>query len=253
MQPVENRLFWGKRTNLFLSKRNGKLERNAGKRIAYIMEMKKVTKPQVIQYLRQQAVAFLGFIVMAFGVALFLLVELGGDPGQVFADGIHKHLGISNGMALTLLHASFFVFLLIFQRKLVRLDMLIPTFVTGPIIDFFMFLMGDFITPQLPMVQRILCSLIGCVFLGMGLCFYLNSHTGTAPMDCFAVILSEKAHIKLGYARIVQDATYFMIGFLLGGTYGIGTVIAVLLTGFYINIFTKVGNKTLFKWARIVT
>lgn len=215
--------------------------------------MKGVTKEQALQYLRQQGVAFIGFIVMSFGVALFLLVGLGGDPGQVFADSIHKHLGITNGMALTLLHLSFFVLLLIFQRRLVRLDMLIPTFVPGLIIDLFMFLMRDFVTPELPMALRVLSSLVGCVFLGMGLCFYLNSHTGTAPMDCFAVILSDKAHIKLGTARIVQDATYFLIGFLLGGTYGVGTLIAVLLTGMFVNLFTKLGNRTLFKWARIVS
>ena len=214
--------------------------------------MKRFTKEQAMQYLQRQGVAFLGFIIMAFGVSLFLLVELGGDPGQVFADGVHKHLGITNGMAITLLHASFFVLLLIFQRRLVRLDMLIPTFVTGPIIDLFMFLLKGYISPDLPIAARILSSFIGCIFLGMGLCFYLNSHTGTAPMDCFAIILSEKAHIKLGYARIVQDATYFVLGFLLGGTYGIGTVFAVLLTGLYINLFTKIGNKTLFKWAGIV-
>jgi uncharacterized membrane protein YczE len=59
-------------------------------------------------------------------------------------------------------------------------------------------------------------------------------------VGCFQFIplfLAEKTPLDLKYTQMISDALFFLIGFFLGGVVGIGTVAAVLLTG-YIMTYT---------------
>ena len=55
---------------------------------------------------------------------------------------------------------------------------------------------------------------------------------GTGPNDLVAIILSDKiASVEFRWVRVACDIFFVGLGFLLGGTVGIGTVVAVFLTG----------------------
>lgn len=79
---------------------------------------------------------------------------------------------------------------------------------------------------------RAASMLIGCVILSAGMSIVINSNAGTGPNDLVAVILSDKMEsVEFRWVRVGCDLFFVVLGFLLGGTVGAGTVVAVFLTG----------------------
>ena len=70
----------------------------------------------------------------------------------------------------------------------------------------------------------------------------IRSEAGTGPNDLVAVVISEKSGIRFGITRVATDALFVLVGFLLGGKVGIGTVICAFLVGFVADFFMPLSN-----------
>ena len=82
------------------------------------------------------------------------------------------------------------------------------------------------------MPVRIISVLVGCAILSLGMSVVINSNAGTGPNDLVAIILSDKLErIEFRWVRMGCDAFFVSLGFILGGTVGVGTIIAIFLTG----------------------
>ena len=90
--------------------------------------------------------------------------------------------------------------------------------------------------------------LAGCVILGFGMSIIIKSNSGTGPNDLIAMIFSDKINqhrrIAFRWVRIGCDVFFVAVGFFLGGTVGIGTVVAALLTGPVVQFFLPLSEKT---------
>ena len=79
---------------------------------------------------------------------------------------------------------------------------------------------------------RAIVMVLGCVVLSIGMSVVINSQAGTGPNDLIAIVISDKLpKIQFRFVRIGCDVFFIIIGFLLGGVVGIGTVVAAFLTG----------------------
>ena len=83
---------------------------------------------------------------------------------------------------------------------------------------------------------------LGCVILAFGMTIVIRSEAGTGPNDLVAVVISEKSGIRFGITRVATDALFVLIGFLLGGKVGIGTVICAFLVGFVADFFMPMSD-----------
>ena len=72
---------------------------------------------------------------------------------------------------------------------------------------------------------------LGCVILASGMSIVIRSEAGTGPNDLVAVVISEKRKIRFSVVRIATDVLFVLAGFLLGGRFGVGTIICALLVG----------------------
>ena len=78
----------------------------------------------------------------------------------------------------------------------------------------------------------VISVLVGCAILSLGMSVVINSNAGTGPNDLVAIILSDKLErIEFRWIRMGCDAFFVSLGFILGGTVGVGTIIAIFLTG----------------------
>ena len=59
----------------------------------------------------------------------------------------------------------------------------------------------------------------------------IKSEAGTEPNDLVAVVLSDKTKIRFGIMRIVVDFSFVALGWLMGGVFGVGTLICAFLVG----------------------
>ncbi len=188
-----------------------------------------------------------GLTIAHLGVTLFLQADLGSDPFNVFIQGLFRIIPWPDFVTHGRVHmgVSFLIIiaLSLTDRSYIRIGTLLCMVLGGPIIDGFTLLLGGMIHSGSPMLWRVFCLAIGCVILAFGMTIVIKSEAGTGPNDLVAVVISDKLEKKFGIVRIVVDAAFAAIGFALGGTLGLGTVICACLVGPTAQIFFPVSEK----------
>ena len=105
------------------------------------------------------------------------------------------------------------------------------------LIDFFTLLLTPLFAQAMALPLRIAILAAGCVILAYGMTIVIKSDAGTGPNDLVAIVISDKLHAKFSIVRIIVDACFIAVGWLLGGTFGIGTVICAALVGPVAGVF----------------
>lgn len=180
----------------------------------------------------------LGTIIIAFGISLFVRSEFGTDPFTCLNMGISSLTGISFGTCQLVMNLILFIFQLIFGRKDVGIGTLINAVFVGYLVDFFDFLYS--FLPQKSLVEQILLMIIGLIVIGYGVAMYMEANMGISPYDSLGVILSDKLKKKYSIMRMTQDITCVVIGFLLGGPFGIATILMAFLLGYIISHYREI-------------
>ena len=184
------------------------------------------------QWVRALLVLLAGLTIAHLGVTLFLLSELGTDPFTVMIQGLARTFSLTVGTVHVIVLCILMAVMLLGTKGYVKPGTVVCAFLGGPIIDLFTWLLGSGINAASPMAIRIASMVAGCVILAAGMSLVINSNAGTGPNDLVAIILSDKIRrIQFRWVRMLCDLFFVVAGFLLGGTVGAGTLVAVALTG----------------------
>ena len=92
-------------------------------------------------------------------------------------------------------------------------------------------------------VFKLVMLALGCVILAYGMTIVIKSDAGTGPNDLVSVVISDKTKKKFSVVRIIVDVSFVAIGFLLGGSLGIGTIICAFCVGPVAGHFLPVNEK----------
>ena len=177
-------------------------------------------------------VLLIGLTVAHLGVTLFLLSALGTDTFTVFIQGLSVVFGLTVGTVHVIVLCILMVVMLLTTKGYVKPGTVVCAFCGGPIIDFFTWLFGGYINGDSSMILRVASMLIGCVILAAGMSIVINSNAGTGPNDLVAVILSDKIEkVEFRWVRVGCDLFFVVLGFFLGGTVGVGTIVRYVLQG----------------------
>lgn len=208
--------------------------------------MKRSIKETVIR----MAILFIGLCIAHLGVTLFLLTDLGSDPFNVLVQGIFRTLSdraglkfLTHGYTHIGMNLLIIVILFLVDRNYIKLGTVCCMVFGGPIIDIFTILLGNYINSSLPFVVRLGVLALGCVILAYGMTVVIKSDAGTGPNDLVAISISEKGHFPFGITRTITDVSFVVIGFLLGGKFGIGTIVCAVLVGIVAEHFLPVNEK----------
>lgn len=188
-------------------------------------------------WIKRVILLLVGLTIAHLGVTLFLQADLGSDPFNVLIQGLFRFIPWPESIPVThgWVHvgASFLIILvlLVVDRSYIRIGTLLCMILGGPIIDVFTVLLQNIINSASPMVLRIISLVIGCVILAFGMSIVIKSQAGTGPNDLVAVVISDKSRRKFGVVRIVVDVCFAGVGFVFGGTIGLGTVVCAFLVG----------------------
>jgi uncharacterized membrane protein YczE len=169
-----------------------------------------------------------GWWIFGTGEACIVAADLGNSPWTVLAQGVAKHTPLQIGTATVVL--SFFVLLLwIPLRQRPGLGTILNALLVGLAIDATLaYLPGP---EDLALVMRGLLVLGGIGFVALGSGFYLTSHYGAGPRDGLMTGLSARTGGSLRLWRTVIEASALVVGVVLGGVAGLGTVAFALLIG----------------------
>ncbi len=201
----------------------------------------------LMQWAKRVALLLLGLTIAHLGVTLFLQADMGSDPFNVLIQGLYRFLPWPDFMTHGYVHVgvSFLIILvlLVVDRSYILIGTLLCMVLGGPIIDVFTLLLGGIIHSQSPLALRLGSLVLGCVILAFGMTIVIKSQAGTGPNDLVAVVLSDKTKKKFGTVRIVVDVSFAVVGFLLGGTLGLGTIVCACLVGPTAQWFFPVSEK----------
>ena len=192
------------------------------------------------EILLRVVILFIGLTIAHLGVTLFLLANLGSDPFNVLIQGLHRLIGsarITHGTVHICICFLIILILLFVDRSYIGIGTIICMFCGGPIIDFFNLLLGPLFAGEVSLAIRIAVNILGCVILAFGMTIVIKSEAGTGPNDLVAVVISDKLKKPFGIVRVIVDLVFTGIGFALGGTVGIGTIICAFCVGPVANFF----------------
>ena len=189
----------------------------------------------------------IGLTIAHLGVTLFLQANLGSDPFNVLIQGLYRfipwHAAITHGTVHVAVSFLIILVLLVVDRSYIRIGTLLCMILGGPIIDIFTLILAPVIHSQSPLVLRLASLVLGCVILAFGMTIVIKSDAGTGPNDLVGVVISDKSGKKFGIIRIVVDVSFAVIGFALGGTLGLGTIVCACLVGPTAQIFMPFSEK----------
>ena len=199
-------------------------------------------------------ILMVGLTIAHFGVTLFLLAELGSDPFNVMIQGLFRTASAWTGGAF-FTHGRIHIFmsllilcvLLFVDRSYIKPGTVLCMLCGGPIIDFFTSLLSPLAIQALPLPLRIAVLALGCAVLAYGMTIVIKSDAGTGPNDLVALVISEKAGKKFSVIRVLVDVGFVAIGWALGGTVGLGTIVCALLVGPVAGFFLPVNEKLIQK------
>ena len=194
-------------------------------------------------------ILLLGLVIAHLGVTLFLLSDLGSDPFNVFVQGIFRFLErkagwplLTHGRVHIAISLLIVLVLLFVDRSYLKIGTALCMLFGGPIIDGFTALLQPLLSGA-GLFWRIGMLVLGCVILAYGMTIVIRSDAGTGPNDLVALVISEKAKFRFSLTRVAVDALFALLGWLLGGTVGAGTLVCMFLVGPVAGIFLPINQK----------
>ena len=202
------------------------------------------------------AILMLGLCIAHLGVTLFLLSDLGSDPFNVFVQGIYRTLDrltgwgfLTHGRVHVAISLVIVLILLFVDKSYIKIGTALCMLFGGPVIDVFNALLeGPTAGASLPVRACMLVA--GCVILAYGMTIVIRSDAGTGPNDLVAVVISDKTGRKFSVTRVIVDACFLLIGWLLGGTAGVGTLVCMFLVGPVAGFFLPINGRIIEKLVR---
>ena len=190
----------------------------------------------------------LGMSIIQFGVALFLRMNIGSDPFTVFTQGLANTLNnlgmnVTTGTANRIILVVLFSIILLLNKNHIKIGTIICVIGVGPIID-----LGVRVVYVLPVesssyLLKMFLIALGCFIIAIGFSILSATKVGVAPNDIIPFIIKERINCEYRWIRICMDAFLLIGGFMLGGTVGVGTIIAMATTGPFIQLCLPYGQK----------
>lgn len=181
----------------------------------------------------------IGLFVYAVGVVMTINANLGLSPWDVF------HQGLSGVINITLGQASIAVAFLITVLDIVLGQpigwaTIVNMLSIGTFMDILM--INNLIPTANGLFTGLLMILLGLIVQGYGCWLYVNVGLGVGPRDGLMVILTKRTGKTVRFNKSVIELGAVIIGYLLGGSIGIGTVVMAFLGGPIFQLVFKTVN-----------
>jgi uncharacterized membrane protein YczE len=171
-------------------------------------------------------ILFFGLAIFGLGDSLFIQAGIGNAPWTVFAEGLTYKTGMSIGFA-TFVISVFVLLLWIPLRERPGFGTLANIVLIASFIE-----IGTHLFPVAEsFAVGIVYNFIGISLVGIGSALYITCGLGPGPRDGAMTGLHYRTGVRVGRVRMAIEVTVLVIGFLMGGTVGVGTALFALLIG----------------------
>jgi uncharacterized membrane protein YczE len=190
---------------------------------------------EVLQRLPQ---LLIGLVIFGSGLALIIRGGYGQGPWTVFHEGVSLHTPLSIGGA-TIATGTVVLVIVIILREPIGIGTIANVVVIGLSTDITLALFDQ---PESTSV-RVLLTFASPLLVALGSGLYLGVHLGPGPRDGLMTGL-QKRGLAIWKARFFIEVVAFVLGLILGGTIGLGTVWWLLVMGPAVQLMMGLFNRS---------
>ena len=162
----------------------------------------------------------LGLTLFGLGEGLLIVSFTGASPWSVLAQGISLNVDLSIGTITLFLSIGVLIFWLPLNQK-PGIGTILNALIIAVMIDISIALIP---TPE-NYISQLLLAFIAVLTVGLGGGIYLVANLGAGPRDGLMVGLQQKTNLPIAAVRAFLEITVVSIGWYLGGTVGVGTLL----------------------------
>ena len=167
------------------------------------------------------------FFFLCFGLALFGLGEgllivsfAGASPWSVLAQGIALNINLSVGIITIFISLGVLILWIPLSQK-PGIGTILNAIIIGLMIDVCI----KFVPTPENFIYQIILAIVAVLTVGLGGGIYLVANLGAGPRDGLMVGLQKKTNLPIAVVRGSLEITVMSIGWYLGGTVGVGTLL----------------------------
>ena len=170
-----------------------------------------------------------GLLVFSFGVHLTIFANIGVAPWDCLGMGIAAHTPLNYGLAMTCTSVIILLVDLAMHER-IGYGTIIDALLTGNFVQLF--------NDLNPLAQNdslwagVVLMLVGFVFMAVGMWIYMRAAQGCGPRDALLVGLGKRLpNVPIGVVQIILWSVVTVVGWLLGGPVGAGTLLSAFGAG----------------------
>ncbi len=172
-----------------------------------------------------------GLVIFGVGIGLMLRSGLGLPPWDVLHQGLSLQFGLTVGIWSILSSFVVLVFWLPFRERY-GIGTLLNAIIIGVMID-----VTASVVPEAANTWWAVAMMIaGILFVAITSGMYIGANLGPGPRDGLMTAIARRGP-SIRLTRVIMEVTVLVIGVLLGGTFGIGTILYALLMGPLVQVF----------------
>ena len=161
----------------------------------------------------------LGLVFFGLGEGSLIVSTTGNSPWSVLAEGISINLKVSIGI-VTFFISVFVLILWFFLNQKPGIGTLLNIIIIAIMIDVSIF----FFNPPSDILFKYFLAILSVLLVGLGSGFYLIANLGPGPRDGLMTGIQRKTNFPIALVRAILEISVVGIGWYLGGTVGIGTL-----------------------------
>ena len=162
----------------------------------------------------------IGLTLFGIGEGLLLVSFTGASPWSVLAQGISNYVDFSIG-TITFLISLFVIFLWIFLKQKPGIGTVLNAIIIAAMIDVCL----KYVSTPESFEQKITLAVFAVIITGIGSGIYLVANLGPGPRDGLMTGIQKKTNFPIASVRGFLEISVVSIGWYLGGTVGVGTLL----------------------------
>ena len=199
------------------------------------------------KYLMKTLIVIVGSVISAYGITLAIGAGFGGATLAVLWQGLSNVTGITIGTSSLIVATVMIIFAFFYDRKQINIGTILYQIIYSFFVDVFTKIQHYTDIKAL----NFIIMLIGIVVFSFGTGLYSAADFGRGSYEAVTFSLAEKNNWKIKIVRMTLDVLMVLVGVLLGGKFGICTIVTVLLSGLIIQATVNTVKKT--KIFKIIT
>ena len=193
------------------------------------------------EWVKKIIIIVIGSIIAAYGITLALYAGFGGATLAVLWQGISKTFHISIGMASLIVAIVMIVFAFFYDRSQIHIGTILYQIVYSFCVDLF----ANAHVYSTHLWVNALIMLLGVMLFAVGTGFYAAASLGRGSYEALTFSLAEKNGWQVKVVRMILDIVMVIVGVLLGGKFGICTIVTIIISGPVIQFTAGITKKYL--------